>query len=45
MTDTEKIRVMIVEDHFVVRAGLTSIINSQPDMEMVAESRERRTGG
>jgi two-component system NarL family response regulator len=33
-----KIRIMIVEDHFVVRAGLTSIINSQPDMEIVAEA-------
>ena len=35
---TEKISVMIVEDHFVVRAGLQSIINSQPDMVMVAEA-------
>jgi two-component system NarL family response regulator len=34
----EKIGVMVVEDHFVVRAGLTAIINSQPDMAMVAEA-------
>ena len=29
---------MIVEDHFVVRVGLKAIINSQPDMETVAEA-------
>ena len=29
---------MIAEDHFVVRAGLTSIINSQSDMLTVAEA-------
>jgi two-component system NarL family response regulator len=34
----EKIRTMIVEDHFVVRVGLAAIINSQPDMVNVAET-------
>lgn len=29
---------MIVEDHFVVRVGLKAIINSQQDMETVAEA-------
>ena len=29
---------MIVEDQFVVRVGLASIINSQPDMTIVAET-------
>jgi two-component system NarL family response regulator len=29
---------MVVEDHFVVRVGLGSIINSQPDMVNVAEA-------
>lgn len=38
MNDSEKISVMVVEDHFVVRAGLMAIINSQPDMVMVAEA-------
>ena len=38
MADSKTITVMIVEDHFVVRAGLTAIINSQPDMELVAEA-------
>jgi two-component system NarL family response regulator len=39
MTDNERLRVMIVEDHFVVRAGLSAIINSQTDMTTVAEAR------
>ena len=38
MTDNEKMTIMIVEDHFVVRAGLTAIINSQADMVTVAEA-------
>lgn len=33
-----RIRTMIVEDQFVVRVGLASIINSQPDMTIVAET-------
>jgi two-component system NarL family response regulator len=39
MSDNERLRVMIVEDHFVVRAGLSAIINSQADMTTVAEAR------
>jgi two-component system NarL family response regulator len=38
MNESERIRVMIVEDHFVVRVGLAAIINSQPDMVTVAEA-------
>jgi two-component system NarL family response regulator len=34
----DRIRTMIVEDHFVVRVGLSAIINSQPDMVIVAET-------
>jgi two-component system, NarL family, response regulator len=37
MSNDKRIRVMIVEDHFMVRAGLTAIINSQSDMFTVAE--------
>ena len=33
-----RIHTMIVEDHFVVRVGLSAIINSQPDMVNVAET-------
>jgi two-component system NarL family response regulator len=38
MNENERIRVMIVEDHFVVRVGLAAIINSQTDMMTVAEA-------
>jgi len=38
MNESERIRIMIVEDHFVVRVGLAAIINSQPDMITVAEA-------
>ncbi len=33
-----KIRVLMVEDHFVVRAGLRAIIKTQRDMTVVAEA-------
>jgi DNA-binding NarL/FixJ family response regulator len=35
---TPKIRIMVVDDHLVARAGLSTIINVQPDMEVVAEA-------
>ncbi len=38
MNQEKPIRVMIVEDHFVVRVGLVAIINSQPDMTAIAEA-------
>ena len=38
MSHASQIRIMIVEDHFVVREGLKSIINSQKDMVTVAEA-------
>lgn len=33
-----RIRVLIADDHAVLRAGLTLLINSQPDMEVVGEA-------
>ncbi len=33
-----KIRILIVEDHFLPRMALTSLINSQTDMEIIAEA-------
>ncbi len=33
-----KIRVMLVDDHAVLRAGLRLLINSQPDLEIVGEA-------
>jgi DNA-binding NarL/FixJ family response regulator len=40
MADTSpKIRLMIVDDHFMVRMGLTSALNLEEDMTVVAEAR------
>ena len=33
-----KIRVILADDHPVVRDGLAAIVNRQPDMEVVAEA-------
>ena len=35
---TEKLRVLIVEDHQTVREGIKLLINSQPDMEVIGEA-------
>ena len=40
MKSTRSIRVVIADDHTVVREGLTAIINSAPDMFIVAEARD-----
>jgi two-component system NarL family response regulator len=32
----KKIRILIAEDHLIARLGITSIINTQPDMAVVA---------
>lgn len=39
---TPKIRLLVVDDHFVVRIGLTSALNLEPDMEVVAEAKDGR---
>jgi DNA-binding NarL/FixJ family response regulator len=35
---TEHIRLLIVDDHMVVRAGLRDVLSSQPDFEVIAEA-------
>src|SRR5512147_107358 len=35
---TPKIRVMIADDHAILRAGLKMLVNAQPDMEVVSEA-------
>jgi DNA-binding NarL/FixJ family response regulator len=34
----EKIRVLVVDDHAVMREGISAIINAQPDMSVVGEA-------
>ena len=38
MTDQAMVRVLIVDDHPVVRFGLAAIIRLQPDMEVIGEA-------
>ena len=42
MKDT--IRVMLIEDHAMVRTGFRMLIDSQPDMEIVAEASSGEEG-
>ena len=35
---SKKIRILVADDHLVARVGVTTIINLQPDMEVVAEA-------
>jgi len=37
-----KIHVLIIDDHAVLRAGLRMLVNAEPDMEMVCEAENRR---
>jgi two-component system NarL family response regulator len=34
------IRVLIVDDHFIVRMGLKGVLNMQPDMQVVGEAED-----
>lgn len=38
MTDPAPIRILIAEDHLIARVGVTTIVNAQPDMIVVAEA-------
>ncbi len=40
----DRIRVLIVDDHAVVRAGMRLLVDSQPDMEVVGEAKDGREG-
>ena len=38
MKKESKTRILVADDHYVVRMGVIAIINNQPDMEVVAEA-------
>ena len=40
----EKIKVVIVDDHAIVRLGMVALVNAQPDMETVGEAKNGLLG-
>jgi DNA-binding NarL/FixJ family response regulator len=38
MKDGPRIRVLVADDHYVVRMGLIALVNTEPDMEVVGEA-------
>ena len=38
MEKRRKIRILVADDHFVVRMGLIALVNMEPDMEVVGEA-------
>jgi len=38
MKEEHKIRVLVADDHFIVRIGLMSLVNTEPDMEVVGQA-------
>lgn len=40
MTKTAKIRLVVADDHAILRSGLRMLINAQPDMEVVGEAED-----
>ncbi len=38
MKKPEKIRILVADDHFVVRIGLVALVSTEPDMEVVGEA-------
>src|SRR5687767_13686547 len=38
MSRESKIRILVADDHFIVRSGLVSLIHAEPDLTVVAEA-------
>lgn len=43
MAEPHKIRVLVADDHQVVRVGLRTVIDAEPDMEVVGEAADGRS--
>lgn len=41
---TQKIRILLVDDHMIVRVGLKALINAEPDMEVIGEAENGAEG-
>ena len=39
---TKRIKVLVCDDHALFREGVKSILNSQPDIEVVGEAKQDR---
>ena len=39
----DKLRILLIDDHAVVREGLKALVNAQPDMEVVGEASDGRS--
>ena len=44
MADANKLRVLLIDDHALVREGLTRLVDDQPDMEVIAEAGDGHLG-
>lgn len=40
MNDKSRIRILVADDHYVVRMGLVALVNTEPGMEVVAEAED-----
>ncbi len=38
MKNDKTIRILVADDHYIVRIGLVALVNTEPDMEVVAEA-------
>jgi len=38
MRQSSKIRILVADDHYIVRMGLVALMNTEPDLEVVAEA-------